>query len=339
MPENTGITSGTVLEGYRIERHLGHGGMGELYEATQLSLDRRVAFKIIARELSSSHPFRERFQREARSAASLEHPNILPVYETGEIPDGRLFMTIRLVNGPDLGKYLASSGSLEPAQAVDILGQVADALDAAHDAGLIHRDVKPSNVLLEQGRDAMRAYLSDFGLAKKVDDSTEHTETGQLLGTVDYMAPEQIEGGTLDGRVDVYAFGCLVYRCITGDVPYKRDSRGATLLAHANAAVPTPSERVPELPEAFDTVVQRAMEKDRDKRARSAGSLMHWAASQLTSPQSAEPEDESLVEPTASTTAIEIDAGKGLCAVRGIVLHVVIYAPVWAGAYLIGRSI
>jgi serine/threonine protein kinase len=348
IPMNTEVLQpGAELAGYRIERHVAHGGMGEVYEATQLSLDRRVALKLIARRLGTDERFRERFRREARSAAAIDHTNILPVYETGETADGRLFLAMRFVEGPDLSSLLREQGPLDPAQTVAILRQIGDALDAAHQRGLIHRDVKPANVMLEAAEDGWHAYLTDFGLAKPNDDRSENTASGEILGTVDYMAPEQINGAPLDGSADVYSFGCMVYRCLTGDVPFRRDTKTATLIAHANAPVPLPSAAIAGLPAPLDVVVLRAMEKDSTKRARSAGALMRWAQSQLAAEAAARPRvtDESPTEetkpmpPPAVVGSPEAGRGRAARVARSLLLHIAAYIPIWAGAYLVGRSL
>jgi serine/threonine protein kinase len=343
------LQPGSEVAGYRIERHVAHGGMGEVYEATQLSLDRRVALKLIARRLGTDERFRERFRREARSAAAIDHTNILPVYETGETADGRLFLAIRFVEGPDLSSLLREQGPLDPAQTVAILRQIGDALDAAHQRGLIHRDVKPANVMLEAGEGGWHAYLTDFGLAKPNDDPGENTASGEILGTVDYMAPEQINGLPLDARADVYSFGCMVYRCLTGDVPFRRETKTATLIAHANAPVPLPSEAIVGLPAPLDLVVLRAMEKDPAKRARSAGALMRWAQNQLVQEEAARRRvtDESPTEETISTLASPSPEAVDTAPTRSrlssftrtLLFHAAAYVPIWAGAYLIGRSL
>jgi serine/threonine protein kinase len=342
------LQAGTELAGYRIERHVAHGGMGEVYEATQLSLDRRVALKLIALRLGTDERFRERFRREARSAASFDHPNILPVYETGELPNGRLFLAMRFVEGPDLSSLLRERGPLDPEQTVAILRQVGDALDAAHQRGLIHRDVKPANVMLETSDDGWHAYLTDFGLAKPNDQQSEHTASGEILGTIDYMAPEQINGAPLDRRADVYSFGCMVYRCLTGEVPYKRETRTATIIAHANAPVPLPSQALAGVPAPLDVVVQRAMEKDPEKRAASAGALMRWAATQLASEAATQPqvtdesptEDTMLKPPEPPPAAPDPERpGRGRSFLTTVLLHGAAYIPIWIGTYLLGRSL
>lgn len=341
------LQPGSEVAGYRIERHVARGGMGDVYEATQLSLDRRVALKVIAEHLGTDERFRYRFRREARSAASFDHPNILPVYETGELPGGRLFLSMRFIDGPDLSSLLREHGPLSARDTVAILGQVGDALDAAHEHGLVHRDVKPANVMLESSAHGWRSYLTDFGLAKH-DEATEHTASGEILGTIDYMAPEQINGGPLDGRADVYSFGCMVYRCLTGEVPYRRETRTATLMAHANAPIPVPSHAVAGLPAPLDFVVARAMAKDPERRARSAGALMRWASAQLDAREQLKPavtEESPTEDVTEHTTPLVAPEVTGPAARRRLswrsatVLHISIYAPIWVGAYLLGRSL
>ena len=343
---------GTELAGYRIERRVARGGMGEVYEATQLSLDRRVALKLISEELGVDESFRARFRREARLAASIDHPNILPVYEAGELPDGRLFLAMRFVQGPDLNDLLKESGALEPHDALEILSQIGLALDAAHDRELIHRDVKPANVMLEPVGSAWRAYLTDFGLAKPHREGvSQHTAAGVVLGTIDYMAPEQITGQPLDGRADVYSFGCMLYQCLTGQVPYKRASPTATLIAHTNAPVPVPSAANPAVPQALDLAVRQAMEKDPEKRARSAGALIQWAAEQVSAPAA----EATAVTPATVTTESPAPGTPVMPAPEpamppnrprwrpsfalATTLHVVTYALLWTGAYLVGRMV
>jgi serine/threonine protein kinase len=343
------LQPGTELAGYRIERFVARGGMGAVYEATQLSLDRRVALKFISGGLGADERFRERFRREARSAAAIDHPHILPVYEAGELDDGRLFLAMRFVDGPDLSSMLKEQGPLDAEQTVAVLTQIGEALDAAHERGLVHRDVKPANVMLEAREPGWHAYLTDFGLAKPDEQTGEHTAPGELLGTIDYMAPEQINGEPLDGRADVYSFGCMVYRCLTGELPYRRDTRTATLMAHANAPIPVPSRAVAGLPAPLDIVVQRAMEKDPDMRARSAGALMRWASTQLhAEPAGVQPTtDDSPTEETVVRTARPPreprppvqPASPRLSLFAATLLNVAAYAPIWVAAYLIGRHL
>ncbi len=333
MNEHGALQPGTELAGYRITRFIDQGGMGAVYEAVQLSLDRRVALKFISRRLGEDERFRERFRREARSGAAIEHPHILPVYEAGELDDGSLFLAMRFVDGPDLKSLLKERGPLDANETVTIMGQIGDALDAAHQRGLVHRDVKPANILLEARDGRWHAFLADFGLAKPSEDDDEHTLPGEMLGTADYMAPEQINGAPVDGRADVYAFGCVVYRCLTAEPPYKRDTRDATLMAHANAPVPAPSKRVKGLPGALDVVVARAMAKNPDERAPSAGALMRWAASQLH----LDTGGTQLAD--AAPSGAGTRAGRMRRTLRASLYTAIAYAPIWAGAYLLGRHL
>jgi serine/threonine protein kinase len=333
MNEQGALQPGTELAGYRITRFLDQGGMGAVYEAVQLSLERRVALKFISRRLGEDERFRERFRREARSGAAIEHPNILPVYEAGELDDGSLFLAMRFVDGPDLKSLLRERGPLDVKDTVSIMSQIGDALDAAHQRGVIHRDVKPANVLLEGGDGRWHAFLADFGLAKPNEGNEEHTLPGEMLGTADYMAPEQINGAPADGRADVYSFGCMVYRCLTAEPPYKRDARTATLMAHVNAPVPVPSKKIKGLPGALDVVVARAMAKDPDERAPSAGALMHWVAGQLhLDPDGRRVPDDTPAGADANVRRIRRT-------LRTSLYTAIAYAPVWAGAYLLGRHL
>ena len=276
------LTTGTSIAGYRIESVLGHGSMGTVYSALEVSLDRRVALKVLTPELSRDVRFRERFLRESKLAASLEHPNIVPIHAAGEA-DGLLYLAMRYVDGRDLGGVLASLGRLDPERAVAILDQIAAALDAAHAQGLVHRDVKPANILVAKpgGRDE-HAYLCDFGLAKHASTVSSLTGNRAILGTVDYLAPEQIEGKPVDGRVDVYALGCVLYECVTGDAPYERENEIASLLAHVNDPPPVPSERRSELPAALDAVIASALAKDRELRFSTCADLTAAARAALS---------------------------------------------------------
>jgi serine/threonine protein kinase len=352
MREEEQVSRGTELAGYRIERFIARGGMGAVYEATQIALDRRVALKFVSPALGADNRFRERFRREARSAAAIEHPNILPVYEAGELDDGRLFLAMKLVNGPDLSSVLKERGPLEAGEAVAVLLQIGEALDAAHKKGLVHRDVKPANVMLEPHDAGWRAYLTDFGLAKPGEPEGEHTATGELLGTADYMAPEQITGALLDGRADVYSFGCMAYRCLTGEVPFRRPSRTAALMAHANAPVPVPSAKVAGLPAPLDVVVRRAMEKDPTKRAPSAGALMRWADQQIRAGHSvahtvtADSPTEDVVPraPRAPQAAPRLAAPveqprKRMSFAVATAVGILGYVPLWALGYVLGRHL
>src|SRR5215210_7720991 len=246
---------------------LGWGGMSVVYVADDLRLKRRVALKLLATRLAEDESFRDRFLRESELAASIDHPNIVPIYEAGTTED-ILFIAMRYVEGRDLGERL-QRGSLEPADAIGILAQVASALDAAHARGLVHRDVKPSNVLLDTGArpdGSDHVYLADFGLTKRVSEESGAGDDGHLMGTIDYVAPEQIAGEEVDGRADVYSLGCVLYECLVGEPPFRRDSEIAAVFAHLDADPPAPSAQWPGLPTALDAVIARALEKEPERR-------------------------------------------------------------------------
>ena len=237
-----------IIAGYRIDRAIGRGGMGVVYRATQLALERPVAIKLIATERAQDPVFRARFERESLLAASIEHPNVIPVYEAGE-DDGLLFIAMRLVEGTDLAELLDRAGALEPARTARLIGQLAGALDAAHAHGLVHRDVKPANILLTRG-DPEHLYLTDFGVAKQIGAGAGEgaTQAGQWVGTLDYLAPEQIRGEAAGAGADIYALAGVLYHCLTGEVPYPRENDAAKLWAHVNAPPPAPSRVRPEPP-------------------------------------------------------------------------------------------
>ena len=266
----TELPPGSLFGGYRVEGIAGKGGMGVVYRATQLALGRTVALKLITPELAHDKQFRERFKRESRLAASIDHPNVIPVYEAGEADDS-LFIAMRWVEGADLLTLIKRGGGLEPEHAARVTAQVAAALDTAHDHGLVHRDVKPANVLVVAGR-AEHAYLTDFGLVKRTKASKDVTESGEFVGTLDYIAPEQIEGRA-NACSDVYSLGCVLFHSLTGRVPFERDSEIAKIAAHLHESPPSPSDIAPGLPFPFDDVVTRAMAKDRTERYRTAGDL------------------------------------------------------------------
>src|SRR4051794_18067616 len=264
---------GASVAGYRVESVAGRGGMGVVYLARQIALDRPVALKLIAPDLARDEEFRARFARESRIAASLDHPNVIPVYEAGE--DGeRLFIAMRFVDGTDLAKMIAADGAIAPALAAELVAQAASALDAAHARGLVHRDVKPGNLLVT-GEHSSRphVYLTDFGLARRDGSSTSLTTTGQWMGTPDYAAPEQIDGYELDARTDVYALGCVLFEALTGTPPFGDRSRMAKAAAHLHEPPPTLRSRRPGVPAAFEPVVARALAKRPEERYESAGEL------------------------------------------------------------------
>jgi hypothetical protein len=260
------LQTGATIAGYRVEGVVGSGGMGVVYEATQLSLDRIVALKVLAPHLSADPAFRERFRREAMLQAALDHPHIVTVHEAGESDEG-LFIATRLVRGRNL-KQLIESG-VAPARALAILEQIASALGAAHAAGLVHRDVKPQNVLVD---DRDYAYLADFGLIK---DAREPglTQTGEYVGTLDYVSPEQIRGEPMTAASDLYAFAAVLYECLSGDVPFPRDTEAALLFAHLSEAPP----RIADLSPEVQAVVDRGLAKDPADRFGSAAELVDAA--------------------------------------------------------------
>jgi Protein kinase domain len=262
------LQNSTIIAGYRIDGALGEGGMGTVYRATQLSLERVVALKVLTTELSSDPAFRERFRREGLLQAALDHPHIVTVYEAGET-DQRLFLAMRMVKGPTL-KELILRRSLGDRRALRLLTQVAEALDAAHAKGLIHRDVKPQNVLVGEGD---HAYLADFGLTRGHDD-TPMTATGLFVGTIDYISPEQARGERATAQSDVYALTAVLYECLTGQVPYVRASEERVLLAHLSEDPPCPSQVRSDLPAALDEVISAGMAKDPAERPTSASELM-----------------------------------------------------------------
>ena len=262
----------STFAGCRIESVAGRGGMGVVYRATQLPLGRTVALKVVAPERAADATFHGRFERETRLAAALDHPNVIPVYEAGE-QDGRLYLVMRWVQGGDLQKLIADSGPLDPELAAAIVAQVGSGLEAAHAAGLVHRDVKPANVLIAGEEGSGHVYLSDFGLTLDASAESRLTQTGDLIGTVDFMAPEQFEGHPVSARTDVYALGCVLHTALTGRPPFPRGTFAATVLAHLGDPPPRPSA-TPGVPAAFDGVVARALAKRPDDRYPSASELV-----------------------------------------------------------------
>src|SRR4051812_6467732 len=254
----------------------GRGGMGIVYRAMHVPLKREVALKVIAPNISADEEVRARFRNEFEAAASIQHPNVIPIYHAGE-EDGLLYVTMRYVQGEDLARLVAMETRLEPVRAAVIIAQVAAALDAAHARGLVHRDVKPANVLIEGAGELENALLTDFGLTKSLQSDNKMTKTGTVIGTFDYTAPEQLEGRAVDARTDVYALGCVFFQTLTGRVPFPRDTLGATLFAHFEAAPPSVTALVPEVPAVLDEVIATAMAKDPAARYQSAGDLARAA--------------------------------------------------------------
>ncbi len=301
-PRGIELSEGDEFAGYRIERRLGRGGMGVLYLALEPGLERRVALKLIAPEAAEEEVFARRFAEESRIAASIEHPNVVPIYAAGE-EGGVPYIAMRYVAGADLARRLAREGRLEIATAVELIAQVGAGLDAIHAAGLVHRDVKPANVLLSGGEADQHAYITDFGVARNVATESGLTQTGRFVGTLDYVAPEQISGGEVDARADVYALGCLLFKLLTGEVPFPKEAEAAKLFAHLNDPPPAPSLWVPEVSMALDDVVARAMSKSPDERYPSAGDLGRAAQAALRDETPAAPERTVATGAAATRTA------------------------------------
>ena len=285
-PLQPDLRVGTELAGYRLHELVGRGGMGVVYRAEHLHLGRIAALKLLAPDVAADPAFRERFVRESRLAASIQHPNIVTVYDADEA-DGLLFTAMQYVNGTDLGALLARVGVLEPAQALSILSQVASALEAAHGLGMVHRDVKPANVLIDEER----SYLTDFGLTRRVSSVTTLTAHGQFVGTVDYVSPEQIRGAKLYGRSDLYALGCLLFHVLTGSLPFETDGHLSAIYAHLEQPPPSLSARRPNLPPALDAVIARALAKRPEERYERCTELIAAARDALSgdAPPSAQP--------------------------------------------------
>src|SRR3954466_1531379 len=277
-----------MFAGYRIEGLIDRGGMGVVYRATDVDLDRTVALKIIAPEHTQNPDAVARFKTEARLAASLEHANIVPIHRGGEF-DGVLYLAMRLVPGTNL-RHVIDQGPLEMDSVRRVITQVSDALDAAHAAGLVHRDVKPANIMVSGEGKAEHIYLTDFGLTKRLGTAGSLTRTGGWVGTPDYVAPEQIQAGKIDGRADIYSLGCVLYEMLTGTVAFPRDNDVAKLWAHVTDPPPPPSLKRPDLVKSFDDVVAKATAKDPDARYQKAPDMAaavdSAAAEQESKPQS-----------------------------------------------------
>jgi Protein kinase domain len=285
---------GTEFAGYRIEGLLGRGGMGVVYRAEHPRLGATIALKVMDPELAMNETFRERFVREARAAAKIKHPSIVPIYDAGEW-HGDLYIAMRYIEGEELRSVLRRNGALPTDETCVIGMQIASALDAAHRSGLIHRDVKPGNILVEPGPDpgsAPIAYLADLGLTKHVDSHSGVTASGELLGTIDYIAPEQIDGSRADGRADLYSLACVLFECLTGSVPFARENQAAVLWAHLHDEVPKATSVNPSLPATVDAALARGMAKSPEDRFSTGRELVT-----------------ALQEPLEGTVAIDADGG------------------------------
>ena len=304
---------GTEFAGYRIEGQLGRGGMGHVYRAEHPRLGITLALKVMDPKIATDEVFRERFVREARAAARLRHPNIISVFDAGEW-HGDLYIAMRYVEGDDLKSVLERDGALSLEQTYAIGLQIASALDAAHRSGLIHRDVKPGNILVEAGPDPDSGpipYLADLGLTKQIDSRGGVTESGQLLGTIDYVAPEQISGTRVDGRTDVYSLACVLFECLTGTVPYVRGNQAAVLWAHLHDEPPRASTVDPSLPEAVDAALIQGMAKspeDRFKTCRELVTALDAPLRKVTAFRGGE--ETRLISPSATSAPTKPEAGR-----------------------------
>jgi streptogramin lyase len=273
---------GSELLGYRIQVVLGRGGMGIVYLAEDLRLKRKVALKLLSPEVAHDEQLRGRLLAESELAASLDHPNIVPIYAASEA-DERVFISMRYVEGEDL-KQVLKRGPLSPESTLALVSQVASALDAAHARGLVHRDVKPSNVLIAPAagpEGADHVYLADFGLTRRLAEKDLSAEQGQLMGTVDYVAPEQIRGEAVDGRADVYSLGCLLFECLGGGPPFQHRSEVALLFAHLRGELPSLTALRPDLPHEIDAVIAKALAKEPEARYPTCRALVEAAREAL----------------------------------------------------------
>ncbi|MBO0678187.1 serine/threonine protein kinase [Mycolicibacterium sp. S2-37] len=318
---------------YRLTRLLGRGGMGEVYEAEDTVKGRTVALKLLPEALSHDPVFRKRLQREARAAGRLQEPHVVPIHNYGEI-DGHLYVDMRLIDGIDLRSALVRSGPMPPARAVEVVRQIAAALDAAHAAGVLHRDVKPENILVTADD---FAYLVDFGIASAASEQSL-TDQGTTIGTFAYMAPERFGGGPVTHRADIYALACVLHQCLTGAQPYPADSVSTLITAHLMEPPPAPSRLRPDIPAEFDAVVARGMAKSADDRYASAGELARAAEAALGDRAAASAQADTM---PASAFRSPAPAGKftgRTAAVIGAVAAVVLVVVGGAAVWLTNRS-
>jgi non-specific serine/threonine protein kinase len=305
---------GAEVAGYRLESLISRGGMGVVYIAEDVRMGRKVALKLLAADLIDEERFRERFLRESKTAAAIDHPNVIPIYDAGDA-DGLLFIAMRYVDGPDLRQLIRQQGALELGRAVSIATQAASALGAAHARGLVHRDVKPANILL-MPRGATETvdhiYLTDFGLAKHTSSVSGLTATGQFLGSVSYIAPEQAEGREVDARTDIYGLGCVLFECIAGRPPFLKEGDVATVMAHIRDDPPAVTEFRRDCPIPLASVVARTLEKSPDDRYQSCDELIA-ALGKAAKAVAAEPVSRTISSPviTAIDDAADADAASG----------------------------
>ncbi|MCK0173605.1 MULTISPECIES: serine/threonine-protein kinase [Mycobacteriaceae] len=318
---------------YRLTRLLGRGGMGEVYEAEDTVKGRTVALKLLPDALSHDPVFRERLQREARAAGRLQEPHVVPIHNYGEI-DGHLFVDMRLIDGIDLRTALARSGPMAPPRAVSVVRQIAGALDAAHAAGVLHRDVKPENILLTADD---FAYLVDFGIASAASENSL-TDQGTTIGTFAYMAPERFSGGPVTHRADVYALACVLHQCLTGAQPYPADSVSTLITAHLMDPPPAPSRLRPDIPAEFDAVVARGMAKNADDRYASAGEFARAAEAALGDRATTSAQADTMPAAVLRGAAPAGRRSGRSLAVIGAVAAVALVAVAGAAVWLAGRG-
>jgi len=315
---------GEEFAGYRLRAVIGRGGMSVVYQAENPRLGNVVALKVLAPELATNDVFRTRFLQESRTAAALSHPNVIPIYDVGPCGD-LLYIAMRYVSGTDLRAVLKKERQISPARALVITGQAARALDAAHRKGLVHRDVKPGNILIEEGAedDTLHVYLADFGITKHTMSRSGLTSTGEFLGTIDYVAPEQIQGTSVDGRSDQYSLGCVLYECFTGHVPFEKDLDAAVIWAHVEELPPMPSALRPELPSSVDDVFARVMAKRAADRYPSCREFVEAARGavegQAAEPRTVAPRRESPDSAQTSKSPAAISDQPGGANKRGVV--------------------
>ena len=319
---------GSELAGYRLDSVIARGGMAVVYLAEDLRLNRRVAVKILAAELAEDETFRERFLRESRIAASIDHPNVIPIHDAGEA-DGLLYIAMRHVEDTDLRGLLRAEGRLGIDRAIALVVQVAAALEAAHKRGLVHRDVKPANVLLIQRsspRAPDHAYLSDFGLAKRTTSVSGLTATGQFLGTVSYVAPEQALGKPVDARTDIYALGCVLFECLAGSPPFRKDEDVAVVMAHINDPAPAVTELRADCPPRLAAVVAKALAKSPDDRFQGCGELID--ALRVAAPDGDVPVTRTAATPADQSLGRQLPGGLGARIAAAIAIAAVAIAAV-----------